>query len=247
MEARRVSATASAEQPVALVLGASGGLGTRVLAEFQSQHWRATGTRHIAPPQTAGDAAAALLPLDVRDGGAVEALFDQLAAQTGRLDCVVNCTGVCHDALLPRASEADWDETLAVNLTGAMLCTRAAARVMRRTGGHILHVGSFVARHGRAGQSAYAASKAALLGFAQSAAAEYGRRDIRINVVLPGILPTRMTAGLDPAHLDALTRENVLARFSTPDEIARCIVFLAGTRHISGQVFQLDSRPVRWC
>jgi 3-oxoacyl-[acyl-carrier protein] reductase len=118
---------------------------------------------------------------------------------------------------------------------------------MRRTGGHVLHIGSFVALHGRTGQSAYGASKAALLGFAQSAAAEYGRRDIRINVVLPGILPTRMTAGLDAAHLDTLTRENLLGRFNTLDEVARCVVFLAGTRHISGQVFQLDSRPACWC
>jgi len=237
-------AAAASEPPAALVVGASGGLGARVMEEFQTRHWRVSGTRHNSAPDNAG---AALLPLDVRDGAAVDGLIGRVAADAGRLDCLVNCSGLCRDALLPRVGEEDWDEALGVNLTGAMRVSRAAARAMRRNGGHILHIGSSVGRAGRAGQSAYAASKAGLIGFAQSFAAEYGPCDIRINVILPGVLATRMTAGLDAAQLDALTRENALGRFNMLDEVARFIVFLAATRNISGQMFQLDSRAARWC
>ena len=103
-------------------------------------------------------------------------------------------------------------------------------------------IGSRAARHGTRGQSAYAAAKAGLVGLAQSLAKEYGARNIRCNVVLPGFLETRMTAGLSARRREEAREEHALGRFNTVGNAARFIAFLARLDHVSGQVFTLDSR-----
>jgi 3-oxoacyl-[acyl-carrier protein] reductase len=136
---------------------------------------------------------------------------------------------------------------LDVNLKGAFLCSQAVSRPMASArSGHILNIASWAARHGTRGQANYAAAKAGLIGLTHSLARELGTRDVRVNAVLPGVLPTAMTAKLTPEQLADLSSTNVLGRTGTLEEAARFIVFLAGTQHVSGQVFQLDSRIAAW-
>jgi 3-oxoacyl-[acyl-carrier protein] reductase len=172
---------------------------------------------------------------------------DCLLQRWGRLDVLVNNAGIAADASVPQMPEADWDRVLEVNLKGAFLCCRAALRPMlKQRDGHILNISSFAARAGTRGQANYAAAKAGLIGLAESLAREVGARNVRVNTVLPGVLPTPMTSGLKPEILDQFTRANTLQRLNTIDEVARFVVFLAGTANISGQIFQLDSRIARW-
>jgi 3-oxoacyl-[acyl-carrier protein] reductase len=118
--------------------------------------------------------------------------------------------------------------------------------MVRQRSGHIVLIGSRAGRYGTRGQSAYAASKAGLVGFAQSVAKEYGPRNIRCNVVLPGFLETRMTAALPAQRREDVRAEHALGRFNTVPNAARFIAFLARLDHVSGQIFTLDSRIDRW-
>jgi 3-oxoacyl-[acyl-carrier protein] reductase len=118
--------------------------------------------------------------------------------------------------------------------------------MVKQKSGHIVFIGSRAARHGTRGQSAYAAAKAGLVGLAQSIAKEYGARNIRCNVVLPGFLETKMTAALSEKRREEIRVDHALGRFNTVGNAARFIAFLARLDHVSGQVFTLDSRLDRW-
>jgi 3-oxoacyl-[acyl-carrier protein] reductase len=117
---------------------------------------------------------------------------------------------------------------------------------MRQRDGHIINISSHAGKGGARGQSNYAAAKAGLLGLTQSLARELGSRNVRANAVLPGVLPTRMTAKLSADQMEGFAAANALGRINSLDEVARFIVFLTGTQNISGQVFQLDSRIAPW-
>lgn len=177
--------------------------------------------------------------LDVASAESVRSFFDGFS----RIDVLVNNAGITGDSLFARLDETTWDRVVDTNLKGAHLCSQAVARTMwKQRNGHIVQVGSYSARNPPVGQAAYAASKAGLIGLAKSQAKELGSRNIRVNCVLPGFLETRMTARLsDEAREQALAR-HALGRFNTLREAARFIHFLSTTEHISGQVFQLDSR-----
>ncbi len=181
--------------------------------------------------------------LDVRDEAQVEDYFRRLA----RLDVLVVNAGLTRDAALANLSMADIDEVLAVNLRGAFLCVRAAIKLMvRQRSGHVLLIGSRSGRNGPRGQTAYAAAKAGLVGFGRSVAKEYGARNIRCNVVLPGFLETKFTAHVTEKRRAEIREECVLGRFNTTENAARAIAFLARLDHVSGQVFTLDSRIDRY-
>lgn len=232
--------------PVAIVTGAAGLLGTALVQALAAGGWRVAAAGHSSVPGTAGDA---VWPTrcDVTDPAAVNALVDGAVARWGRLDALIANAGIARDAMLPRLDVAAWDEVMAVNLRGAFLCARAALRPMlRQRGGHLLFIGSHAARGGGAGRSAYAASKAGLIGLAQSLAREVGGRNIRANVLLPGVLPGGLAAGLDAEQVAAMTSSKALPRADDPAEAARFAVQLLATRDISGQVFALDSRIPPW-
>ncbi|MCE0498225.1 MAG: SDR family oxidoreductase [Methylacidiphilales bacterium] len=181
--------------------------------------------------------------LDVNDEKQIDAYFQDLT----RLDVLIANAGLTRDGLLGNMSPGGFDEVVNTNLRGAFLCARAAVRLMvKQRGGHLLFIGSRSARHGPRGQSNYAAAKAGLVGLAQSLAREYGSRNVRSNVVLPGFLETRMTAPVRPERREEIRAEHVLGRFNTVDNAARAIAFLARLDHVSGQVFTLDSRLDRW-
>lgn len=177
--------------------------------------------------------------LDVTDSTGVEAFFK--LHPPGLLVCNA---GITRDAPLLKMREQDWDEVLAVNLRGAALCAKAALRGMIRSrAGHIVFISSFSALHPPAGQAAYAAAKAGLIGLAKSLAKETGSAGIRVNAVLPGFLETKMTRDLGEARRTAVKAEHALGRFNTPDAVAAFLLTLhLHLPHTSGQVFQLDSR-----
>ncbi|WP_367870525.1 SDR family NAD(P)-dependent oxidoreductase [Luteolibacter sp. Populi] len=208
-----------------VITGGEGGLGHALAAAFT-----AAGHAVEAPGRTG---------LDVRDAPTVRAYFRD--RKTGLLICNA---GLTRDGLLPKLTETDWDEVLAVNLRGAALCAAAVSRNMiRARRGHIIFISSHSAIHPPAGQAAYAAAKAGLIGLGKTLAKELGPTSIRVNVVLPGFLETKMTASLSAERLQQVKSEHVLGRFNTPEAVANFMVMLHEKMpHTSGQVFQLDSR-----
>lgn len=231
---------------VALITGASGGLGRAFVAEFLAQGWRVTAGFHRENVHVESDSLLPL-PLDVTSREAVEAAVAQVLARWQRIDLLINNAGNTADNLSWLLTDDDWQRVLDVHLKGAFLCAQAVIRPMlKQRDGHILNVASFSARTGNRGQANYAAAKAGLLGLTTSLAKEVGSRNVRVNAVLPGVLPTPMTASLTPKQLEAFAEANALGRLNDPAEVARFVAFLAGTRNISGQFFQLDSRVARW-
>ncbi len=211
--------------PEIVVTGGRGGLARAITARFREGGWS------IAAPGRE--------ELDVTDGRAVA---DYLA---GRRPALLVCNaGVIRDAPLARLDPGDWRHVVEVNFHGARRCAAAVLPGMvRRGAGHIIFISSRSALHPPAGQSAYAAAKAALLGLTRDLAAEAGPHGIRVNAVLPGFLETPMTARVTRARRDAVRAEHTLDRLNTPEAAARFIWHLHHELpHTSAQVFQLDSR-----
>lgn len=230
-----------------LVVGAAGLLGEAVVESFWQAGWQVVATMHQRPPLPRPQRWSRL-DLDVASTASVKQAFDQLRTAVPRLDAVVNTAGVVRDAVLPRLAGEDWDEVVGVNLGGARRVLAAGARMMlpQDGGGHLIQVGSFASRGGAPGQAAYAAAKAALVGLTQSLAHELAGRNIRVNLVWPGVMAGPMTDSLSPAALQRLAEANVLGRLNDPAEVAGFIRHLAGMENVSGQVFNLDSRPAPW-
>jgi 3-oxoacyl-[acyl-carrier protein] reductase len=182
--------------------------------------------------------------LDVGDESAVKLYFKGIE----RVDLFVHNAGVLRDHGFLNLNLSDWDAVMDVHLRGGFLCLREVIRKMVRqgTGGHILLMGSNSARSGNFGQTNYAAAKAALFGLGQSIAREYGRWNVRCNVVLPGYLETKMNRNLKAEIVERIRSQHVLGRFTTVEESARLIAMIAESEHVSGQVFQLDSRINPW-
>jgi len=232
--------------PVVCVTGAAGGLGQALVEQFAAQGWRVAAGYHRAACAGTTDSIWPL-PLDVTDRTRAAEAVREIIARWGRLDALVNNAGAVADAPLWQVRETDWDTVMAVNLKGAFtLCQAALAPMVQQREGHILNLASFAARCGSRGQAAYAAAKAGLVGLTQSLAREVGACNVRVNAVLPGVLPTPMTAHLDDTAMQAFARANALGRLNSLNEVARFVVFLAAMRHVSGQLFQLDSRIARW-
>jgi 3-oxoacyl-[acyl-carrier protein] reductase len=208
-----------------VITGGEGGLGRAVAEVFRNAGWevRAPGRQE----------------LDVTDPEAVATYFARLET-----DLLVCAAGVTRDAPLAKLSESAWDETLAVNLDAAARCARGVLKGMwRRKSGHIVFLSSFSALHPPAGQAAYAAAKAGLVGLTKSLAREAGPANVRVNVILPGFLETPMTAPVSPMRRDEVLAAHALGRFNTPEAVARFLrVLHEELPHTSGQVFQLDSR-----
>lgn len=234
------------DQRVVLVTGAAGGLGQGIVAEFAAQGWRVAAGWHRGTTQ-AETAGIWPVQLDVTRRASVDAAVRALLARWGRVDVLVNNAGVAADQPVAHMDEENWDQVQAVNLKGVFLCSQAVLRPMlKQRDGQILNLSSFSVRSGPRGQANYAAAKAGVIGLTQSLAREVGSRNVRVNAVLPGVLATPMTADLPADAMEQFAQANALGRINSVDEVARFIVFLASTRNVSGQVFQLDSRIARW-
>ncbi len=234
------------EPKVALITGAAGGLGQGLVNEFASQAWRvvASSRRPSSQPETES-----IWPviMDVTDRAQVETTLQAVLDRWHGIHLLVNNAGITDDQLSWMIHEDAWDRVLDVNLRGAFFCCQAVLRPMlHQREGHIINISSFSARRGPRGQASYAAAKAGLLGLTQSLAQEAGSGNIRVNAVLPGVLPTPMTARLSDPIMADFAQANALGRLNSVAEVARFIAFLARMENISGQCFQLDSRPARW-
>ncbi|MEZ5388043.1 MAG: SDR family oxidoreductase [Prosthecobacter sp.] len=216
---------------IALVTGGEGDLAQALVAELAQ-----SGFEVLAPSRA---------ELDVTSAASVKSYF----ASVKQIDLLVNNAGVCRDVSMIKMSDEDFDQVVDVNLKGAFLVSQAAVKLMaKQRQGHIMNIGSYSALSGPAGQTNYAAAKAALIGLTQSIAQEYGARNVRANCVLPGFLETKMTRHLleDAAWREGLMNAHALGRLNTPQEAARFIAFLHTMENVSGQVFQIDSRVRRW-
>ena len=235
-----------------VITGAAGGLGRELTGAFAHDGW-ALGLIGHSDPAALDELAASLeVPTvataccDIRDAKAVDDTFARLDEALGGIGVLVHAAAISRPGLVANVSPETFAEELDVNLTGAFHCVRAAVvRMLPRRDGHIITIGSYWGGHGLYGGAAYCASKAGLVGLTLSAAREYGRRNIRCNVVLPGFLRTPMTADIKEKHVARAIAGNVLGRASDFDEIGTFVVRLAATRNISAQVFNLDSRPGR--
>ncbi len=235
----------SDEVPVVLITGAATGLGLALAGAFAEEGWYVEAAGHSSLPPVTHDHVQ-VMRLDVTDKVSINEAVGAVLGRRGRLDVLVNNAGVASDAPLARMEDQDWDRVLDVNLKGPFLCSQAVLRPMlRQRSGHILNIGSFSARGAR-GQANYSAAKAGLVGLTLSLAKEVGGRGIRVNAVLPGVLPTRMTASLADDVKTAFAAANALGRISSLEGTARAIVRIAAFPDCSGQVFQLDSRVGRW-
>lgn len=238
---------ADSDKRTVLITGAAGGLGSKLVEVFLTAGWRVAAGQHSKPVQSPGEGVATL-DLDVTSADQIKAAVDKLLADWGRIDVLINNAAITADGAVAALSIENWQRVLDVNLKGAFLCSRAVLQQMmfEQRSGHIINISSFAAKNGHAGQANYAAAKAGLVGLTQSLAKEAGKRNVCVNAIFPGVLETPMTAHLTADQRKSLAGANVLGRSTTLEEVASFILHLASMRHVSGQVFQLDSRVSAW-
>lgn len=236
---------------VAVVTGGSRGIGRAIctaLAEkgccvvVNCQHGVQAAEETAALCREKG-AQALVVQADVSAPEGCEALFSQVQKAFGRVDILVNNAGVTRDNLIMRLTEEDYDKVLNTNLKGAFLCCKAASRLMmRQRYGRIVNLSSVVGLRGNAGQTAYAASKAGVVGLTKSLAKELASRGVTANAVAPGYIATDMTAALPEAARADMVQKIPAARPGQPEEVARAVAFLADEQssYITGQVLCVD-------
>ena len=236
---------------IALVTGASRGIGAAIAAELAGQG----ATVIVNHRDSAGQAAAVVAQIVAAGGHAVAIQADvsklddaqRLVKETldhfGRLDILVNNAGTTRDTLLLMMSEEAWDVVIETNLKSAYNCSKAALRPMfKQRSGRIINITSVSGLAGQAGQTNYSASKAGLIGFTKAMAKEVGPRGITVNAVAPGFVPTTLTDVLTDEQKKLAIAATPLGRFAKPEEIAYAVAFLAGDRaaFITGQVLSVD-------
>lgn len=236
---------------IALVTGASRGIGAAIAAELSRLGAKVAGTAtseggasRIAERLAAADSAGIGLCLDVTQPTSIEATLTAVEEQLGgRPSILVNNAGITRDNLLMRMKEQEWDEILDTNLSSVFRLCKACMRSMTKARhGRIINISSVVGVSGNAGQCNYAAAKAGLIGFSKSLAREIGPRGITVNVVAPGFIDTDMTRELPAAQREALLGSIPLGRLGAPEEIAAAVAFLASpaAAYVTGQTIHVN-------
>jgi len=231
----------------ALVTGASGGLGGAIARALYGQGATValSGTRREALEALAGDlgSRAHVLPCDLGDAAAVEALVPAAEAAMGSLDILVNNAGVTRDNLFMRMKDAEWDTVIAVDLTAAFRLSRACLKgMMRRRFGRILSVTSIVGVTGNPGQGNYAAAKAGLIGMSKALAAEVASRGITVNCIAPGFIASPMTDVLNDKQRESILGSVPMGRLGAGADIGAAAVYLASEEaaYITGQTLHVN-------
>ncbi len=235
---------------VALITGASKGIGRKIAEKFveQGAHVAFTYLSSVEKGQAlekelqSGDSKVKGYRSDASKFDEAEKLIEAIVADFGTIDIVVNNAGITKDGLLMRMTEENWDEVLDVNLKSIFNVTKAASKIMMKNRyGVFINMSSVVGVQGNAGQSNYAASKAGIIGFSKSIAKELGSRNIRTNVVAPGFIRTEMTDVLDPKVVEGWAQAIPLKRAGETEDVANVCVFLASdmSAYVNGQVISV--------
>ncbi|WP_027349659.1 3-oxoacyl-ACP reductase FabG [Halotalea alkalilenta] len=240
----------ASERKVALVTGASRGIGRAVARQLGSQGFFVIGTatsdagaERITADLTEHGVEGQGAMLEVNDAAAISALVNDITERFGAPLVLVNNAGITRDNLLMRMSEEQWDEVLDTNLKSVYRLSKACLRGMTRARyGRIINVSSVVATFGNLGQTNYAAAKAGMEGFSRALAREVASRNITVNCVAPGFIASDMTEVLPEAQRDALLGQIPLARLGKPEEIAAAVGFLASdaAAYVTGETLHVN-------
>ena len=233
---------------IALVTGASRGIGAAIAAELAARGATVFGT---ATSDAGAEAIGARLAgkgghgrrLDVTDAAAVDALIEAIGKESGPVSILVNNAGITRDNLLMRMKDEDWQAILDTNLTSVYRTSKAVMRgMMKARKGRIVNIASVIGVTGNAGQANYAAAKAGIIAFSKSLAKEIGSRGITVNVVAPGFIATDMTRDLPEDAKAAMAEQIALGRLGEPADIARAVAFLAGpdAAYITGETLHVN-------
>ncbi len=235
---------------VAVVTGASRGIGRSISLALAAEGARIVAvdldiaeTGKVAVEIRALGVEALAVQGNVTVAADAERMIEAAVEKFGRVDILVNNAGITRDGLLLRMKDEDWDAVLTVNLKGAFICSRAAAKVMmKQRSGRIINIASVVGQMGNAGQANYCASKAGLIGLTKSNARELAKRNITVNAVAPGFIQTAMTEALPEKVRQELAAQIPLERLGSAEDIANAVVFLAAERsgYITGQVIGVN-------
>jgi 3-oxoacyl-[acyl-carrier protein] reductase len=244
----KVSQGGALQGEIALVTGASRGIGAAIADELAAQGATVVGT---ATSDSGAAAIGARLAaagghgrkLDVTDPAAVDALVDAIAKEFGAISILVNNAGITRDNLLLRMKDEDWQAILDTNLSSVFRTSKAVMRnMMKARKGRIVNIASVIGVTGNAGQANYAAAKAGIIAFSKSMAREIGSRGVTVNVVAPGFIDTDMTRGLPEESKQAMLGQIALGRLGEPADIARAVAFLAGpsAAYITGETLHVN-------
>ena len=239
------------EGKIAIVTGASRGIGKAIAQMFVDQGATVCFTymsseekaKALESELSAKGGTVKGFKSDAGDFNAAQKLSDDVIAEFGQIDILINNAGITRDNLLMRMSEDQWDEIMAVNLKSVFNLTKAVLKPMLKArAGSIINMSSVVGVKGNAGQANYAAAKAGVLGFTKSIALELGSRNIRCNAIAPGFIETEMTAALDEKTVQGWRDAIPLKRGGTPEDVANLCVFLGSdmSAYITGQTINVD-------
>jgi len=235
----------------ALVTGASGGIGRAIAGALAAQGAEValSGTRRSRLEETAAsiDGKTHILPCELSDPAAVEALVPAADAAMGGIDILVNNAGMTADNLIVRMKDSEWEAVIAVNLTAAFRLTRAVLKgMLRRRWGRVISISSVVAVDGNPGQANYAASKAGLIGMTKALAKEVATRGITVNTIAPGFITSAMTEALTDAQRASILADIPMDRLGEPSEIAAGAVFLSSDEaaYVTGQTLHINGGAV---
>ncbi|EHL76853.1 3-oxoacyl-[acyl-carrier-protein] reductase [Bacillus smithii] len=239
------------EGKVALVTGASRGIGREIALEFAREGADVAvnyagseeKAREVAEEIKAMGRKALLVQCDVSDSQAVQDMIKSVVDYFGGLDILVNNAGITRDNLILRMKEEEWDAVINTNLKGVFLCTKAAARaMMKKRSGRIINISSIVGITGNPGQANYVAAKSGVIGLTKTTAKEFASRGITVNAIAPGFISTDMTEDLPEEVKEAMIKQIPLARIGEPKEIARVALFLASpdSSYMTGQILRVD-------
>ncbi|PWG80058.1 3-oxoacyl-[acyl-carrier-protein] reductase [Pararcticibacter amylolyticus] len=239
------------EGKIALITGASKGIGRKIAEKFAEQGANVAFTylssvekgQALEQELQAAGTKVKGYRSDASKFEEADKLINDIVADFGTIDIVVNNAGITKDGLLMRMTEQQWDDVLEVNLKSIFNVTKAASRVMMKNRkGVFINMSSVVGVQGNAGQANYAASKAGIIGFSKSVAKELGSRNIRTNVVAPGFIKTEMTEVLDPKVVEGWEQNIPMKRAGETEDVANVCVFLASdlSAYVTGQVIAVD-------